>query len=61
MSDDDAEAMRGLLPYGDPDEITEVAAGWKALGLDGLIMSAPNGHIEGRVALLGETLAKVVG
>jgi hypothetical protein len=33
-----------------------------AKGLDGLIVSAmANGHVEGRVALLGETLAKVVG
>jgi F420-dependent oxidoreductase-like protein len=62
MSEDDAEAMRAMIPYGDPDEIAEVAAGWMALGLDGLIVSAiPNGHVEGRVALLGETLAKVVG
>ncbi len=62
MSDEDAEALRAMVPYGDPDEIAEIAAGWMALGLDGLIVSAmANGHVEGRVALLGETLAKVVG
>jgi hypothetical protein len=33
-----------------------------ALGVDGFTMNAPaNGFIPGRVALLGETAAKVVG
>lgn len=33
-----------------------------ALGVDGFTMNAPfNGHVPGRVALLGETAAKIVG
>ncbi|WP_421119932.1 LLM class F420-dependent oxidoreductase [Aquihabitans daechungensis] len=60
MSDEDAENFRGLIPYGDPDEIAELFATYRIDGVDGLTVSAiANGHIEGRVALLGETLSKV--
>jgi F420-dependent oxidoreductase-like protein len=62
MGDDDAERMRAMVPHGDPDEIGELFAERKALGLDGFAVNAvANGFIEGRVALLGETLSKVVG
>lgn len=58
------EEMRAILDQqiavGDPDTVGERAAGWKALGVDGITVSAPaNGHIPERVTLLGETLAKI--
>jgi F420-dependent oxidoreductase-like protein len=60
MSEEDAENFRALIPYGDPDEISELFSTYKIDGVDGLTVSAiANGHIEGRVALLGETLSKV--
>ncbi|HWJ99009.1 MAG TPA: LLM class flavin-dependent oxidoreductase, partial [Acidimicrobiales bacterium] len=60
MSEEDAEAMRSLIPYGDPDEIAEHFSGYLIDGVDGLTVSAiANGHLEGRVSLLGETLSKL--
>ncbi|MGN6692783.1 MAG: LLM class F420-dependent oxidoreductase [Aquihabitans sp.] len=60
LPEEEAEAMRSLIPYGDPDEIAEHFSGYLIDGVDGLTVSAiANGHIEGRVALLGETLAKL--
>ena len=57
MGEDDAAAIRGLIPHGDPDEIGELFATYLVDGIDGLTVSAiANGHLEGRVALLGETL-----
>lgn len=62
MGADDAERMRALVTHGDPDEIGEVFADRLALGVDGFTVNAvANGFIEGRVALIGETLRKVVG
>jgi alkanesulfonate monooxygenase SsuD/methylene tetrahydromethanopterin reductase-like flavin-dependent oxidoreductase (luciferase family) len=61
MGADDAAAIRGLIPHGDPDEIGELFATYLVDGIDGLTVSAiANGHLEGRVALLGETLAPLV-
>lgn len=55
-----AERAKGLL-LGSPDEVGERVAGLLATGLDGIVVNAPaNGHIEGRVRLLGETLAPLV-
>jgi hypothetical protein len=60
MSEEDAENFRGLIPYGDPDEIAELFSGYLIDGVDGLTVSAiANGHIEGRVSLLGETLSRL--
>jgi len=62
MGDDDAERARSGIAYGSPDELAEVFAGWLALGVDGFtVNSVANGHVPGRVALLGEALAPVVG
>ncbi|WP_426572351.1 LLM class F420-dependent oxidoreductase [Aquihabitans sp. McL0605] len=62
MSEEDAENFRALIPYGDPDEIGELFSGYLIDGVTGITVSAiANGHLEGRVSLLGETLAKVVG
>jgi F420-dependent oxidoreductase-like protein len=62
MSVEDADAMRSILTYGTPDEVGEQFSEWLALGIDGFtVNSIANGHVPGRVSLLGETLAKVVG
>ena len=50
-----------MVPHGDPDEVGEVFAERRAQGVDGFTVAAvANGHIEGRVTLLGETLRKVL-
>ncbi|MGV9711255.1 LLM class F420-dependent oxidoreductase [Gordonia sp. NPDC003424] len=57
-----AAAMRAMVVVGDPDEVAEAYARLKVSGVDGFTVNAPaNGHVPGRVSLLGETLAKVVG
>ncbi|CAN5668620.1 LLM class F420-dependent oxidoreductase [soil metagenome] len=62
MSEEDAAGIRGMVPHGDPDEIGELFSEHLATGIDGFTCAAPaNGHVEGRVTLLGETLSKVVG
>ncbi len=62
MSAEDAERIRSVINLGDPDEIGEQFAARLGDGLDGFtVNAAANGHIEGRVALLGEVLRKVVG
>ena len=62
MGTDDAAAMRGLIPHGDPDEVGELFSTYLTTGIDGFTVSAiANGHLEGRVALLGETLSSVLG
>lgn len=56
------EAARANVVYGDPDTVAEQMAAQLALGLDGFTVNAvANGHIEGRVQLLGETLAPLIG
>jgi len=62
MSEEDAAGVRAMVPHGDPDEIGELFSERLATGIDGFTVSAPaNGHVEGRVTLLGETLSKVIG
>jgi alkanesulfonate monooxygenase SsuD/methylene tetrahydromethanopterin reductase-like flavin-dependent oxidoreductase (luciferase family) len=47
---------------GDPDTVGERLQADLALGVDGFTINAPaNGHIPGRVALLGQVAAAVVG
>lgn len=61
MSDEDAARFRSLVVHGTPDEVGETFSERLALGIDGFTVNAiANGHIEGRVALLGETLSKVL-
>ncbi|MFP5321236.1 MAG: LLM class F420-dependent oxidoreductase [Acidimicrobiia bacterium] len=61
MGDDDAARARSAITYGSPDELGEVFSGWLALGVDGFTVNAvANGHVPGRVSLLGETLSEVV-
>ncbi len=61
MSEEDAAGMRSMVPHGDADEIGEVFSNYLATGVDGFTVSAPaNGHVQGRVTLLGETLSRVI-
>ncbi|WP_375476418.1 LLM class F420-dependent oxidoreductase [uncultured Jatrophihabitans sp.] len=51
-------SRRDTAIVGSPDEVAEKFARLRDTGIDGVTVNAPpNGHIEGRVALLGETLA----
>ncbi len=52
------ESRRGTVIVGSPDEVAEKYSQLRETGIDGVTVNAPpNGHVEGRVALLGETLA----
>lgn len=54
----EAEVRRGMSIVGDPDEVAAQYARLRDTGIDGVTVNAPpNGHVEGRVALLGQTLA----
>ncbi len=54
----EAEGRRAQSIVGSPDEVAEQYARLRESGIDGVTVNAPaNGHIEGRVALLGEALA----
>lgn len=56
-----AEVRRSSTIVGDPDEVAQRFADLKAAGVDGFTVNAPaNGHIKGRVSLLGETLAPLI-
>ncbi len=62
MPPEEAAGMRSIITHGGPEEIAEQFSEWLALGIDGFTVNAvANGHVPGRVSLLGETLAKVVG
>ena len=53
-----AAGRRAGAIVGTPDEVAQRYAELRETGIDGVTVCAPaNGHIEGRVALLGETLA----
>ncbi|EON34517.1 Coenzyme F420-dependent N5,N10-methylene tetrahydromethanopterin reductase-related flavin- dependent oxidoreductase [Gordonia terrae C-6] len=56
-----AEVRRGSTIVGDPDEVAARYADILATGVDGVTVNAPaNGHVPGRVSLLGETLAPLL-
>jgi F420-dependent oxidoreductase-like protein len=62
LSAEQADQIRALVVLGDPDEVGEIFSGRMIEGVDGFTVNCPaNGHIEGRVELLGEVLRKVVG
>ena len=55
------DGIRQNVAIGTPDEIAEEFAALLAYGIDGFTVSLPaNGHLEGRVAMLGEALAPVI-
>ena len=62
MDDDSRQAMLGLFTWGDPDAVGEQLTAALASGVDGFTCSLPaNGHIPGRVELLGQVAREVVG
>ena len=62
LSNAERTALTSRFIVGDPDTVGEQLAADLQPGVDGFTINAPaNGHVEGRVALLGETAAKVVG
>ncbi|GAB90258.1 LLM class F420-dependent oxidoreductase [Gordonia rhizosphera] len=57
-----AEIRRATTIVGDPDEVAAHYADLLATGIDGFTVNAPaNGHVPGRVSLLGQTLAPLIG
>ncbi len=61
MDDATRDGLLSLFTLGDPDEVAEQLAAAKASGVDGFTCSMPaNGHIEGRVALLGEAATRAL-
>ncbi len=62
LSAEQAEQVRSMIVLGDPDEAGEIFQERFIAGVDGFTVNSPaNCHLEGRVALLGEVLTKVVG
>jgi F420-dependent oxidoreductase-like protein len=62
MPEEIRTGIEGRFIIGDPDTVGEKLAADLALGVDGFTINMPaNGHVEGRVALLGEVAGKVVG
>ncbi|MDY6808666.1 MAG: LLM class F420-dependent oxidoreductase [Actinomycetota bacterium] len=56
-----AGVRRGSVVVGDPDEVGARYAELLTTGVDGFTVNAPaNGHIPGRVSLLGQTLAPLI-
>jgi len=54
----EAEVRRGSAIVGSPDEVAARFVQLRDSGIDGVTVNLPpNGHVEGRVALLGQTLA----
>jgi F420-dependent oxidoreductase-like protein len=54
----EAQSRRASVIVGSPDEVAEQYGRLRETGIDGVTVNCPsNGHVEGRVALLGETLA----
>jgi hypothetical protein len=61
LSEAEAGQIRSLIVLGDPDEVGEAFSSRMIDGVDGFTVNLPaNGHVEGRVDLLGEVLRKVV-
>jgi len=62
MDDATRDMVLSLIVLGDADEVGEQLTATLALGVDGITCSLPaNGHIPGRVELLGQTASKVLG
>jgi alkanesulfonate monooxygenase SsuD/methylene tetrahydromethanopterin reductase-like flavin-dependent oxidoreductase (luciferase family) len=62
MGDTDRAALTGRFAVGDPDTIGEQFGRYLDHGIDGFTINMPaNGFVPGRVELLGQTLARVVG
>ncbi len=56
-----AAPLRAGTIVGSPDEVAEQYSAFLATGIDGVALNTPaNGHVEGRVALLGETVRPLI-
>jgi alkanesulfonate monooxygenase SsuD/methylene tetrahydromethanopterin reductase-like flavin-dependent oxidoreductase (luciferase family) len=61
MSEDEKAVWLGNFIWGNPDSVGEQFAEQLRLGVDGFTINMPaNGHVEGRVELLGHTLAPLI-
>lgn len=61
MSDEEKAPWLSYFVWGDPDTIGEKFEEFLTAGVDGFTVNMPaNGHVEGRVELLGRTLAPLV-
>jgi F420-dependent oxidoreductase-like protein len=61
LDEEQRAAILGRFNYGDPDTVGERFARDLELGVDGFTINMPaNGHIPGRVTLLGETVARLI-
>jgi F420-dependent oxidoreductase-like protein len=61
LDDGMRQLLEAVVLWGDPDEVGEQLADLLARGADGITMSMPaNGHIPGRVELLGAVGSKVL-
>jgi F420-dependent oxidoreductase-like protein len=62
MDDDGRAAILAMFAWGSPDDVGEALTEALASGVDGFTCALPaNGHVPGRVELLGEVAAAVVG
>ncbi len=60
-SDEVIEATRSAMVFGDPDTVGEKLTAFAEVGIDGFGLSlAANGHLPGRLTLLGEVATKVL-
>ncbi|CAN5452186.1 LLM class F420-dependent oxidoreductase [soil metagenome] len=61
LSAEDRAAFTANFIFGDPDTVAERFAADLTRGVDGFTVNMPaNGHVEGRVALLGQTLSPLI-
>ncbi|RLE24100.1 MAG: LLM class F420-dependent oxidoreductase [Actinobacteria bacterium] len=61
LSEEDLDEVTSNYIWGAPDTVGEQFASYLEPGIDGFTVNMPaNGHIEGRVALLGQTLAPLL-
>jgi alkanesulfonate monooxygenase SsuD/methylene tetrahydromethanopterin reductase-like flavin-dependent oxidoreductase (luciferase family) len=62
MDDATRDSILAMFTLGDPDEVGEQLTAALASGVDGFTCSLPaNGHVPGRVELLGQVASQVVG
>ena len=61
MPEDERDVWLGNFIWGNPDRVGEQFAAQLQPGVDGFTINMPaNGHVEGRVELLGQTLAPLI-